>query len=304
MPYDPYRRRRFPFGIVIVLLIIIIGVVVIWGEEISSSAGTALTGTLEASGFGSPEISSETLEQGPKTISYQYVLRGRPGSIRFDAHRGVNDYLATKYPSSFRDDHNYWLQFTDEPIQDRYLKQLAATIRAAEPEPDNQARAAISMVQKIPYKGYSFDTVAKYPYHVLYHQNGDCDEKALLLAYLLRELGYGTAVLLFEEEAHMAAGIRAPDQYCYRDTGYAFIETTMPSIPTYAGGKYGASGKELTSKPKVFVIGEGASFESIWREHSDAARWNEIQGMGTTLDPYWYGHYRNLAQTYGIDYGE
>jgi len=41
----------------------------------------------------------------------------------------------------------------------------------------------------------------------------------------------------------------------------------------------------------------GDSFEGVWREHTDAARWNEIQGMGRGPD-----RYRNLVQWYGMPY--
>lgn len=301
MSSDRNRPLGNPFGKVVTILAVL-GIIVIWGGEISSSVGTLVAGTPGASGTGSPRISTEDLETGQKAINLPYILRGRPGSIRFDAYRGVNDYLSTKYPASFPDEHDYWLQFVDESIQDRYLKPLADNIRAAETEREDQVRAAVSMVQKIPYVDYSFDTAAKYPYHVLYHQNGDCDEKSLLLAHLLRELGYGVAVFEFEQESHMAVGIRAPEEYCYRNTGYAFIETTVPSIPTDAGGEYGESGRQLRSNPKVFVVAGGDSFEGIWREHTDAAEWNKIRGMGRVLDPYTYGRYRNLAQSYGMEY--
>jgi hypothetical protein len=295
------RPRRLPVGGVIVILALI-GIAVIWGGQISSSVGTLVSGALDPSGRDSARVTAEDLETGQKTINYPYVLRGRSGLIRFDTYRGVNDYLSTKYPASFRDERDYWLQFVDESIQDRYLKQLADNVQAAEADRENQVRAAISMVQNIEYADYSFDTAAKYPYHVLYHQNGDCDEKSLLLAYLLRELGYGVAVFEFEQESHMAVGIKAPDQYCYRDTGYAFVETTVPSIPTDAGGEYGGTGEKLTSNPKVFVIADGDSFEGIWREHTDATEWNKIRGMGPKLDQYTYGRYRNLAQSYGMEY--
>ncbi|WP_292729137.1 transglutaminase domain-containing protein [Methanoculleus sp.] len=295
------RPRRLPVGGVIVILALI-GIAVIWGGQISSSVGTLVSGALDPSGRDSARVTAEDLETGQKTINYPYVLRGRSGLIRFDTYRGVNDYLSTKYPASFADERDYWLQFTDESIQDRYLRQLADNIRAAETDREDQARAAISMVQKIPYIGYSYDTAAKYPYHVLYHQNGDCDEKSLLLAYLLRDLGYGVAVFEFEQESHMAVGVRAPERYCYGKTGYAFIETTVPTIPTDAGGEYGEAEVKLKSDPKVFVVADGDSFEGIWREHTDAAEWNRIRSMGRELDPYNYGRYRNLAQAYGIPY--
>ena len=290
-------RRTPPGGVIIVL--VIIGIAVIWGGDIYSSIGALVAGP-----SGTPaslQVAPEDLETGEKTINYPYVLRGKPGLIRFDAYRGVNDYLSTKYPVSYDDERDYWLQFVDESVQDRYLKQLAENIRAAEEKPDDQVRAAISMVQKIPYIDYPFDTLAKYPYHVLYHQNGDCDEKSLLLAHLLRELGYGVAVLHFGQEQHMAVGIKAPARYCYGKTGYAFIETTVPAIPTDAGGDYAGAGR-LRSDPNVFVVADGDSFEGIWREHTDAAEWNRIRGMGRELDQYTYGRYRNLAQWYGMPY--
>lgn len=297
-------RSRAPHGtsiLKVVVVLAVIGAAVLWGGDVYSSVRALAAGPPDAPGIGSPQLTPEDLETGQKTIDYPYVLRGRPGLIRFDAHRGVNDYLSTKYPASFDDERDYWLQFVDESIQDRYMKRLAENIRAAEEKPDDQVRAAISMVQKIPYIDYSFNTAAKYPYHVLYHQNGDCDEKSLLLAYLLRELGYGVAVFEFEEECHMAVGIKAPAAYCYKKTGYAFIETTTPTIPTDAEGDYAGVGK-LRSDPKVFVVADGASFEGIWREYTDAAEWNKIQGMGRVLDQYNYGRYRNLAQWYGMPY--
>lgn len=281
-----------------VVVIVAIVVVLVWGGSLCSAAWTLVTGSPDGS---SPRLTPEDLETGPETFHYSYVLHGRPGMIRFDAYRGVNDYLSTQYPASFDDDRDYWRQFVDESVQDRYLERLAGNIRAAEADREDRARAAISMVQKIPYVDYSFDTAAKYPYHVLFHQNGDCDEKSLLLAYLLRELGYGVALFHFEKEGHMAVGISAPDQYCYKKTGYAFIETTVPSIPTDAGGEYAGAGA-LTSDPMVFVIADGDLFEGIWREHADAAEWNRIRGMGRELDPYTYGRYRNLAQWYGMPY--
>jgi hypothetical protein len=297
-------RSRISRGNLVAKVVVILSLLVVavtWGGDLVSSVRTLVAGPAGAPDGDSISPTPEDLETGLKTSNYPYILRGMPGSIRFDAYKGVNDYLSTQYPVSFNDERDYWLQFVDDGVQDRYLKQLAENIRAAETVPEGQVRAAISMVQKIPYIDYPFDTPAKYPYHVLYHQNGDCDEKSLLLAYLLRELGYGVAVFHFREEQHMAAGIRAPARYCYRETGYAFIEATRPTIPTYAEGEYGGVGR-LTSDPYVIVIADGDSFEGIWREHADAAEWSRIQGMGSELDQYTYGRYRNLAQWYGMAY--
>ena len=153
MSGDHNHPRRIPVGKVIVVLVIL-GIAVIWSGVISSPIGAMVAGTLGVPDLDSSGVTAEDLETGQKTINLPYVLRGKPGLIRFDAYQGVNDYLSTKYPALFRDDHDYWLQFTDESIQDRYLKQLAGNIRAAEADRENQARAAISMVQKIEYADY------------------------------------------------------------------------------------------------------------------------------------------------------
>ena len=63
MSGDRNRPRGNPVGRVIVILALI-GVAVIRRGEISSSAGTLVTGTLDASGPESPRVTAEYLEAG------------------------------------------------------------------------------------------------------------------------------------------------------------------------------------------------------------------------------------------------
>jgi hypothetical protein len=182
------------------------------------------------------------------------------------------------------------------------LNELVKRIKSQTSNKDDQARIAISLVQNIPYdysQLNSLSTEMKYPYEVLYQDNGVCSEKSLLLAYLLRELGYGVVLFEFNSENHMAVGIQSPSQYSYRDSGYAFIEATTPSIVTDSNGDYVEAGK-LTSTPKIMQISQGDSFSSVSEEYRDAQRYNQLISMGQVLDVSYYNLWVGLMQKYGM----
>ena len=90
----------------------------------------------------------------------------------------------------------------------------------------------------------------------------------MLLALLLRDLGVGSAVSYFIPEDHMAAGISALAPYDYKNTGYAFIETTEPNIITYDGSEF--SFGTLSSKPEVILVGTGRQLSSVSADYQDA----------------------------------
>lgn len=79
------------------------------------------------------------------------------------------------------------------------------------------AQFVISFCQYIPYKKDSppfqflieFDEYPKYPLETLLEKEGDCEDKSMLAAVLLRELGYKTALVLYPD--HMAIGISLPE---------------------------------------------------------------------------------------------
>lgn len=97
--------------------------------------------------------------------------------------------------------------------QKNSLNELVRQIKLLTANKDDQARIAISLVQNIPYDYSKLGTVStnvRYPYEVLYENTGICEEKSLLLTYLLRELGYGIVLFEFKQENHMAVGIKSP----------------------------------------------------------------------------------------------
>ena len=86
----------------------------------------------------------------------------------------------------------------------------------------------------------------------------------LLLASLLRDLGFGVALFEFKSEQHMAVGIACPAGYDYAGTGYAFIESTETSIITDSNGTYAGIGR-LSSTPVVIPIASGSAARQRWR---------------------------------------
>jgi hypothetical protein len=187
-------------------------------------------------------------------------------------------------------------------MQKKYLDNFVSSIKSKTSNKDDQVRIAISLVQKIPYDYSRLNSVnfkLRSPYELLYESKGVCSEKSLLLAHLLREFGYGIVLFDFSSENHMAVGIKSPNQYSYKNTGYAFIEATAPSIPTDSQGNYVGAGR-LISTPQIFQVSDGISFSSISEEYQDAQTLNRLTNMGPILAENDYLTWRALANKYGI----
>lgn len=69
----------------------------------------------------------------------------------------------------------------------------------------------------------------KYPMETLYDGGGDCEDSSILLVSLLREMGYGCALISFDD--HMGVGVLGEDglfgwYFTYGEEKYYYIETT------------------------------------------------------------------------------
>ena len=132
-------------------------------------------------------------------------------------------------------------------------------------------------MQHIPY-GFSEKTIflgsnsvnySRYPYEVLYENQGICGEKSALLSFLLREMGYEIVFFYHALENHESLGIRCPVKNSLDGTGYCFIETTAPSIITDNSIEY-VGGITLESDPEIILISQGNSIGDNWEEYVDA----------------------------------
>lgn len=261
------------------------------------------------------DICISKYETNPKEQTFSYVIRGNSNNIKFTVYGGLKKYLSGLPRYYYCDptcpsDKELELRFLDQTEQKKYLKNLVDIIKSKTSSSDEQARIAISLVQKIPYDWNGFKTknlTNRYPYEVLYDKKGVCAEKARLLAFILRELGFSVVLFNYEAESHMAVGIKCPSQYSYKNSGFCFIEASTPSIITDAEGDYVGVGK-LSSTPNTINISDGKSFDSVSEEYNDAQEWNRINKLsassGGYLDSYNYYKWQTLVKKYGIELTE
>jgi tetratricopeptide (TPR) repeat protein len=246
---------------------------------------------------------------GSKEQTFDFTLRGETGSIDFSLNNDYYQDLSSFTQYSNASGRELYMSLLDEKKQGEELSKLINLIKLSADTPEDQARIAISLVQKIPYDYEKSNRIAsgqggttiRYPYQTLYDNKGVCSDKSVLLVYLLRELGFNTALLEFQKEMHIVVGIKCDSKYSYGNTGYAFIETTGPSIPTDSQLNYRNIGK-LTSKPDIFLTSSGSEFFTISEEYSDAQEWNLLLQMENQLDSRHYYRYQYLINKYGLDY--
>lgn len=155
---------------------------------------------------------------------------------------------------------DYWPAFINEEHQDAFYDSVLAALRqvrdSAGLDADRYAELMTVFVQSLAYKTDPVELEPKFPVETFVDGAGDCDDKTLLLAGLLSREGYDVAILMFEPEKHVALGIRSAD-IPYRDTGYAFVETTAQGFIGMVPDSFG-SGVVLTSEPRVFGVDGGS----------------------------------------------
>jgi len=207
-------------------------------------------------GMDDPEQPSYTFPFEDAAISLSLPVDGSVYAGAKAADKGVtiygnvseSDWIARSY-----------LAMIDDPNQDGFYDSLLERLSQARREmalsDDEFADLLAVFVQSIPYETTP-DNPAKFPVETFVEKSGDCDDKSLLLAALLSREGFRTALLSFPNESHMAVGIACGDRG-YRNTGYAYIETTNLSFIGVPPDDL-ADGAILRSDPVVIPVGNGS----------------------------------------------
>ncbi len=155
---------------------------------------------------------------------------------------------------------SYRAMVQDPAQESSYTALLAETdkIRIQQKLSDDEYLELIAAyVQSLQYETRE-QNPAKFPVETVVDRAGDCDDKSLLLAGLLSREGYTVALLLFGPESHMAVGVGS-DDYHYKNTGYAFVETTNYSFIGVPTDKLGGD-LTLYSDPVIIPISNGTKF--------------------------------------------
>jgi hypothetical protein len=244
------------------------------------------------------------LPAGTTFHTFPYVLNGQKGSVSI----AMSDSIFREYvkkpepdwlpPYDAASNTSYYLDYTNDPAQQPYVAALAREIASRTTVKDDQARIAASRVQHIPYhEGSEY----RYPYEVLYQNQGICGEKSMLLALILKDLGFGSCVFYLLPEDHMAAGIKVSPPYDFRNTGYAFIEATEPYIITDSTTDELASGT-ATKTLEVTKVGSGTAFSSVASDYNDAKEWANLDANVHSLSSAGIVEWNALDAKYDLSY--
>ena len=161
----------------------------------------------------------------------------------------------------------YYNALAFEPQMDHAIESVLVQLREIRDERnlsnDEYIELIVKYVQSIPYC-YVHGTTdpvrpvgcPRTPIQTLVDGTGDCDETGMLMAVLLHREGFPVSLLLFEEEWHVAVGLRIEGEG-FRETGYAFIEPTIFAYISDVPTGFGPDGDiDLESMPIVLSMGE------------------------------------------------
>lgn len=209
------------------------------------------------------------LQSSPVNISHQFPFEKTTVTLTFPINVSVYEGAkqAEKTTMVYGNiSETVWLAqsyraMIQDPAQDSlYTALLAETdkIRLRQKFSDDEYLELIAVyIQSLRYETRE-QNPAKFPVETVVDRAGDCDDKSLLLAGLLSREGYPVALLLFGPESHMAVGVGS-DNYQYKNTGYAFVETTNYSFVGVPTDKLGGN-LTLYSDPVIIPISNGTKF--------------------------------------------
>jgi len=130
---------------------------------------------------------------------------------------------------------------------------------------------AISFVQGLEYKSDSKTNGSyeypNYPIETIFtgEGGGDCEDKAIFTAHLLKNMGYNVALLRFAD--HMAVGVNLSQEaipaYEFYKDGYYFLETTTGGkLCGFVPSEY----RELASEVIIHPVTDRPLLDHSWRD--------------------------------------
>lgn len=236
---------------------------------LGASAGCNIGGTLRLpTGVVYPSI-DPVAGTANQTVTHTFTFEGKPRAITVDVEGALlagaqaADKSVIRFGRAHENDwiEEYYPAFIFEEHHDAFFSALIGQLRGIRDaeglDADRYVELMTGFVQSIEYRIDPGDLSPKFPVETFADRAGDCDDKALLLGGLLAREGYDVAILLFAPEEHVALGIKASGLE-YRDTGYAYIETTLRGFVGVPPDSIG-NGQLLESDPQVFALEDGGS---------------------------------------------
>ncbi|PSQ19578.1 hypothetical protein BRD00_01570 [Halobacteriales archaeon QS_8_69_26] len=196
---------------------------------------------------------TSTTTRTPDPPSHLFGLQGATGvsdvsgqykrTFQQSAH-GVRTEFTTRIPKNLfqyfdgRSRNTSYGAYVSDLYDDKYIQNIANAFKDYRKEEEWSSRQmvdlAIAFVQGLKYTSdvnEPYNEYPKYPVETLKDRGGDCEDTAILLASILRKLGFGVVLLEIPSKKHMALGLKGeesiPGTYVKVDgTRYYYVETT------------------------------------------------------------------------------
>lgn len=165
---------------------------------------------------------------------FEWSSNGYSWWVELEFSRALAEYYDDRFGRSPSFD-----LYVSDPFSDEYIEFLANQFNDFQAEHDlsewEKVDLAMAFVQQLRYTpddvSTGYDQYTYYPAETLIERGGDCEDSTILMAALLRELGYGCVLLGLFEAEHMALGVLGDSSisgayYEYQGDRYYYVETT------------------------------------------------------------------------------
>ncbi len=165
--------------------------------------------------------------------SYNWSYGGKEWTWELQVPQALYDY----YKGLPRPPTTDYSVYVTHPSDDDYLGKLVTKIQEAARQENyseyETIEFAVTLVQSLPYVtdnvSTGYDEYPRYPIETLVDTGGDCEDTSILMASLIKGLGYG--VVLLELPNHLAVGVAGGEGIygTYWETQgakYYYLETT------------------------------------------------------------------------------
>lgn len=174
---------------------------------------------------------SQTVLQtdGNYSVSYSWSYNCEPQSLSVLIDRGLYDYYGQN-----RDHLVYnFMTFVFSDYDREAVAGLVDSLDLEKCDILERIRRVAAFVQSIPYstdfESKGEESYARFPVETLIDGTGDCEDKTILMAAILHELGSDFVLIMFDDHVAVGVncdGVEAKEAYRHEGKSYFYIETT------------------------------------------------------------------------------